>query len=182
MNTSRAQRCELREHRAKRPATGHLPCVCPVPEDGVAVGHHFGAGLLAENTHPEQQTGEQHHLHLHSQHHYPWGLGRLFRRDRWRLSFTWARAVWSQTQPPTAGYKAEEWHAGLGDTCSRRPCAQLKQTVLVNTVSYSRQCVQPWRTELNSYLLVHRGKTDTNWNKQGSVTPGGARQMSMPSR
>lgn len=47
------------------------PGVSPVPEDRVPVGYHFGAGLLAENTHPEQQTGEQHHLHLYSQHHYP---------------------------------------------------------------------------------------------------------------
>ena len=45
-----------------------LPRVGPVPEDGIAVGHHFGAGLLAKYTHPHHQAHEEDHFHL--QHHY----------------------------------------------------------------------------------------------------------------
>ena len=47
---------------------GHLLGVGPVPEDGVAVRHHFGAGLLAENTHQQHQADHDDHFHL--QHHY----------------------------------------------------------------------------------------------------------------
>jgi hypothetical protein len=45
-----------------------LPRVGPVPEDGIAVGHHFGARLLAKYTHPHHQAHEEDHFHL--QHHY----------------------------------------------------------------------------------------------------------------
>lgn len=47
---------------------GHLLGVGPVPEDGVAVGHHFGTGLLAKYTHQQHQAEEDDHFHL--QHHY----------------------------------------------------------------------------------------------------------------
>lgn len=47
---------------------GHLLDVGPVPEDGVAVGHHFGAGLLAEHAQQQQHAHERDHFHL--QHHY----------------------------------------------------------------------------------------------------------------
>lgn len=36
----------------------HLPGVGSVPEDGIAVGHHLGAGFLAEYTHPYHQKDE----------------------------------------------------------------------------------------------------------------------------
>lgn len=49
-------------------ARGHLLGVGAVPEDGVAVGHHFGAGLLAEYAHQQQQAEEEDHFHV--QHHY----------------------------------------------------------------------------------------------------------------
>lgn len=42
--------------------------VGPVPEDGVSVGHHFGAGLLTKYTHQQHQADEEDHFHL--QHHY----------------------------------------------------------------------------------------------------------------
>ena len=55
--------------RVKLPGVrGHLLGVGPVPEDGVAVRHHFGAGLLAENTHQQHQAHEDDHFHM--QHHY----------------------------------------------------------------------------------------------------------------
>lgn len=47
---------------------GHLLGVGPVPEDGVAVGHHFGTGLLAKYTQQQHHADEQDHFHL--QHHY----------------------------------------------------------------------------------------------------------------
>lgn len=47
---------------------GYLLGVGPVPEDGVAVGHHFGTGLLAKYTHQQHQAEEDDHFHL--QHHY----------------------------------------------------------------------------------------------------------------
>lgn len=50
------------------PVWSHLPGVGPVPEDGVAVGHHFGTGLLAKYTHQQHQADEEDHFHL--QHHY----------------------------------------------------------------------------------------------------------------
>lgn len=46
---------------------GHLLGVGPVPEDGVAVGHHFGTGLLAKYTQQQHHADEQDHFHL--QHH-----------------------------------------------------------------------------------------------------------------
>lgn len=52
----------------KHPVRGHLLGVGPVPEDGVAVGHHFGTGLLAKYTHQQRQAEEDDHFHL--QHHY----------------------------------------------------------------------------------------------------------------
>lgn len=52
----------------QRPVRGHLLGVGPVPEDGVAVGHHFGVGLLAKNTHQQHQADKDDHFHL--QHHY----------------------------------------------------------------------------------------------------------------
>lgn len=39
-----------------------------VPEDSVAVGHHFGAWLLAKYTHQQHQADEDNHFQL--QHHY----------------------------------------------------------------------------------------------------------------
>lgn len=51
-----------------RPRRGHLLGVGAVPEDGVAVGHHFGTGLLAEYAHQQQHADEKDHFHL--QHHY----------------------------------------------------------------------------------------------------------------
>ena len=58
------------EHRPELPRCfgGHLLGVGPVPEDGVAVGHHFGTGLLAKYTHQQHQADEEDHFHL--QHHY----------------------------------------------------------------------------------------------------------------
>jgi len=47
---------------------GHLLGVGPVPEDGEAVGHRFGTGLLAIYTHQQHQAEEDDHFHL--QHHY----------------------------------------------------------------------------------------------------------------
>lgn len=63
----------MREHRRLSAAKlsgvrGHLLGVGPVPEDGVAVGHHFGTGLLAKYTHQQHQADEEDHFHL--QHHY----------------------------------------------------------------------------------------------------------------
>lgn len=52
---------------------GHLLGVGAVPEDGVAVGHHFGTGLLAEYAHQEQHADEKDHFHL--QHHYGANFG-----------------------------------------------------------------------------------------------------------
>lgn len=50
------------------PVSGHLLGVGSVPEDGVAVGHHFGPGLLAEHAHQQHQADEEDHVHV--QHHY----------------------------------------------------------------------------------------------------------------
>lgn len=44
------------------------PGVRAVPVDSIAVGHHLGARLLAQHTHPQQHAPQQHHFHL--QHHY----------------------------------------------------------------------------------------------------------------
>ena len=56
------------------------PRVGSVPEDGVAVGVHFGARLLAENTHPQRQAHERDHFHL--QHRYGETSGRTTRARR----------------------------------------------------------------------------------------------------
>lgn len=53
----------------------HLLGVGAVPEDGVAVGHHFGTGLLAEYAHQEQHADEKDHFHL--QHHYGANFGHV---------------------------------------------------------------------------------------------------------
>lgn len=62
------------------PARGYLLGVGPVPEDGVAVGHHFGTGLLAKNTHQQHQADEEDHFHL--QHHYSETSARIPLRRR----------------------------------------------------------------------------------------------------
>lgn len=54
----------------------HLLGVGPVPEDGEAVGHHLGAGLLAKYTHQHHQADEEDHFHL--QHHYSQTSGASF--------------------------------------------------------------------------------------------------------
>lgn len=54
----------------------HLLGVGPVPEDGVAVGHNLGAGLLAKYTHQHHQADEEDHFHL--QHHYSQTSGAYF--------------------------------------------------------------------------------------------------------
>ena len=60
---------ERKKKKKNLPGVGsHLLGVGPVPEDGVAVGHHFGTGLLAKYTHQQHQAEEDDHFHL--QHHY----------------------------------------------------------------------------------------------------------------
>lgn len=46
----------------------NLPGVGTVPVDGIAIGHHLGARLLAKYTHPKDQADENDHFHL--QHNY----------------------------------------------------------------------------------------------------------------
>lgn len=58
--------------------------VGPVPEDGVAVGHHFGTGLLAKYTHQQHQAEEDDHFHL--QHHYGETSARIPLRCRFSQS------------------------------------------------------------------------------------------------
>ncbi|CAB1458331.1 unnamed protein product [Pleuronectes platessa] len=66
---ARRRRTNRRLSAVKLPGVrGHLLGVGPVPEDGVAVRHHFGAGLLAEYTHQQHQAHNDDHFHL--QHHY----------------------------------------------------------------------------------------------------------------
>lgn len=66
---SRKRPLTLRRGRPTSAALrGHLLGVGPVPEDGVAVGHHFGTGLLAKYTQQQQHADEQDHFRL--QHHY----------------------------------------------------------------------------------------------------------------
>ncbi|KAG8011775.1 hypothetical protein GBF38_004106 [Nibea albiflora] len=62
------------------PVWSHLLGVGPVPEDGVAVGHHFGTGLLAKYTHQQHQADEEDHFHL--QHHYSESSARIPLRCR----------------------------------------------------------------------------------------------------
>lgn len=57
-----------RGRRTSAALRGHLLGVGPVPEDGVAVGHHFGTGLLAKYTQQQHHADEEDHFHL--QHHY----------------------------------------------------------------------------------------------------------------
>lgn len=68
----RLQKAAAGAHRPGRRTSaalrGHLLGVGPVPEDGVAVGHHFGTGLLAKYTQQQHHADEQDHFHL--QHHY----------------------------------------------------------------------------------------------------------------
>lgn len=49
----------LREYRG-----ASSPGIRAVPVNSVAVGHHLGARLLAQHTHPQQHTHQQHHFHL----------------------------------------------------------------------------------------------------------------------
>lgn len=44
-----------------------LPGIGAVPVDGIAIRHRFGAGILAEDAHPEHQKDQRQHLHV--QHH-----------------------------------------------------------------------------------------------------------------
>lgn len=67
-----------------RPRRGHLLGVGAVPEDGVAVGHHFGTGLLAEYAHQQQHADEKDHFHL--QHHYSATSARIPLRRRVKSS------------------------------------------------------------------------------------------------
>lgn len=59
---------------------GGLLGVGPVPEDGIAVGHHFGIRLLAEHTHQQHQAHEEDHFRL--QHHYSQTSARIPPRRR----------------------------------------------------------------------------------------------------
>lgn len=49
----------LREYRG-----AFSPGVRAVPVNSVAVGHHLGARLLAQHTHPQQHTHQQRHFYL----------------------------------------------------------------------------------------------------------------------
>lgn len=116
---------------------GHLLGVGPVPEDGVAVCHHFGAGLLAKNTHQQHQADKQDHFHL--QHHYSKSSARIPLRCRSvsrvlrallagqvsRLVHMWPSvcgAVWTNTKvhnvESSKGKSETESIHTSGDTCS----------------------------------------------------------------